>query len=244
MTLVLVASALAMGIFGAAHCIVMCGGVVGVLCSGLPAEVRTRPAAGLRFVLGYNFGRVASYAAAGAAAGALGAVAQKIDALYGLQIGLRVFAASLMLGLGAYLAGAFHRFALLEKAGAPLWHRIEPLARRALPVSTVPRALAVGALWGFLPCGQVYAALALALAAGSAPGGALVMAAFGAATLPALLAMGTAAGVLARLARRVWVRRAAGIAIACFGLMNLATATAQAGLLHPATHECCAPRRG
>jgi hypothetical protein len=59
--------------------------------------------------------------------------------------------------------------------------------------------------------------------------------------------MGGVAGAFARVAKRAWLRRGAGISIAAFGVVNLATAAAQAnwtssltfGLVQP----CCATRR-
>jgi sulfite exporter TauE/SafE len=54
-----------------------------------------------------------------------------------------------------------------------------PLAARASRSERTAAALAVGALWGLMPCGLVYAAFGLALAAGTPVRGALVIAAFG-----------------------------------------------------------------
>ena len=245
---VIVVSAVVMGLAGGAHCIVMCGGVVGALCACMPEGVRARPFAQLRYVLLYNTGRIASYAAAGAIGGEIGALADRVDALHGAQIGLRFFAGAIMLAAGLHLAGAFRGFASLEKMGAPAWRRIEPIAARLLPVRSGWGALGLGALWGWMPCGMVYAALALAVGSGSSASGAATLAAFGVGTLPALLAMGAVAGALARAARRAWVRRSAGLAIALFGLVHVVAVTARAGLpplpgapLVPlsSTHECC-----
>jgi sulfite exporter TauE/SafE len=247
MTTILLISALLMGLFGGAHCLVMCGGVVGVLCSGLPSEVRGRPLKELRYVVAYNAGRITSYAIAGAIAGGVGAVAGRIGAIANLQLALRVIAGLLMLGVGLYLAGAWRTFSKVEKLGEPLWRKLSPLASRLLPVRSTKEALVLGLLWGWMPCGLVYAALAMATAVGSPREGALAMAAFGVGTLPALVLMGTMASLLSRLVRLLWVRRAAGAAIVCFGVVNLASAIAQAGwmpigMAH-STHACCAARQ-
>ena len=248
MSSMLIISALLMGLFGGAHCVVMCGGVVGVLCSGLSVEARSSTRRQLPYLVAYNGGRIASYTAFGAVAGAIGMLADRVDGFYEMQLGLRVFAGALMLGVGLYLAGAWRRFGSVEKLGAPLWHVIQSLARRALPVRSPAGALLLGLLWGWLPCGLVYAALATAVGTGSPARGALAMAAFGVGTLPALLLMGTLAGALSRFARRPWVKRAAGVAIAGFGLVNIAGAASQSGWLRVAavvSHECCVhPARG
>jgi hypothetical protein len=55
------------------------------------------------------------------------------------------------------------------------------------------RALAIGTLSAALPCGWLYAFVATSAAAGSAAGGALVMAAFWAGTVPMMAAVGLGA---------------------------------------------------
>ncbi|MGD0530310.1 MAG: sulfite exporter TauE/SafE family protein, partial [Polyangiaceae bacterium] len=73
MSPVLVVSALLMGLLGSTHCVVMCGGVVAMTCSALPLSRRGGLRAQLPYLLAFNAGRIASYAAAGAMAGVLGA---------------------------------------------------------------------------------------------------------------------------------------------------------------------------
>jgi sulfite exporter TauE/SafE len=57
-------------------------------------------------------------------------------------------------------------------------------------------SVTLGILWGFLPCGLVFAMLVLAARAGTLPGGALTMLAFGLGTIPTLLGFGLAANLL------------------------------------------------
>ena len=240
MSAVLLLSALLMGLLGSTHCVVMCGGVVAMTCSALPLARRGRPLAQLPYVLSYNAGRIASYALAGAAAGAVGATLASFGAVERVQLALRVAAGLMMICVGVYVAGLTRALRWIERAGEPLWRRIAPVARRLVPVRSPAAALMLGALWGWLPCGLVYAALAGAVTSGSALGGAATMAAFGLGTLPTLVAMGSASAVIARAARRTWVRRAAGVAIVAFGAFQLvhvgrAWAAAESGA--PA---CCA----
>jgi sulfite exporter TauE/SafE len=241
---VLVASALLMGLFGGAHCVTMCGGVVGVLSAGIPPCARGRTIATMRYALGYNVGRVASYAIAGAVAGGIGAIATEIAPVHAAQVALRIAAALLMLVVGASLAGFGKRVFDVEKIGAPLWRRIAPLAHRLLPVATFGGAVRLGLLWGWMPCGLVYTALTLALGSGSPLGGAATMLAFGIGTAPTLLTMGALSGAIAKHMRRAWARRSAGLAIAAFGVFHLWALSANAGWLGaPASahegHACC-----
>jgi sulfite exporter TauE/SafE len=87
----------------------------------------------------------------------------------------------------------------------------------------------------------VYAALAGAVTSGSPTAGAAAMSAFGLGTLPTLLALGSASAIVARAARRTWVRSVAGGAIVAFGVVQLAHAgrawAAEGGAEAP---TCCA----
>jgi uncharacterized protein len=72
---------------------------------------------------------------------------------------------------------------------------------------------------------MVYSALLAALVSGSALHGAMLMAAFGAGTLPLLLAAGVAGSRLRAQLRHPRVRRACGLLVMTFGALMLARAT-------------------
>jgi|CZKU01.1.fsa_nt_gi sulfite exporter TauE/SafE len=221
MSPLLLASAWVMGFLGSTHCVVMCGGVVAMSCSALPLAKRLSPRAQLPYTLAYNAGRIASYATAGAIAGALGAALASLGLVERAQLGLRFVAGTLMIAVGLYVTGVGGALRWIERIGEPMWKHVLPIARRLVPVRSPSGAFALGLLWGWLPCGLVYAALASAVTSGSAIGGAATMAAFGLGTLPTLLAMGSAAAFVARAARVRPVRMTAGIAIVAFGLVQV-----------------------
>ena len=209
---------LLIGLASALHCVGMCGGIIGALSLGLDPAVRARRGRLLAHVAAYNLGRVFSYAAAGALVGGLGAgLAGGLAAGTGNRL-LALASATWLVAIGLHLAGWFPAFARVEHLGRPLWQRLEPIGRRLLPVRSPWQALAFGLVWGWLPCGLVYATLLLATAAGSAGGGALYMALFGLGTLPATLATGLFAGWFARLGDRARLRRLIGAALIAFGL--------------------------
>jgi sulfite exporter TauE/SafE len=244
MNAALLASAWLMGFLGSTHCIAMCGGVVAVACSALPLRKRPSVAAQLPYVLAYNGGRILSYAAAGALAGAIGAALASVTPVAKAQIGLRLVADAMMIAVGAYVAGLSRVFRWIEGLGEPLWRRVAPLGRALVPVRSLPGAFALGLVWGWLPCGLVYAGLAAAVTSGSALGGAATMAAFGAGTLPMLLALGSAASFVARAARRRWVRSAAGATMIAFGVVQMAhTGHAWASVENGRTPACCPGHR-
>ncbi len=208
-------AALLAGLLGGVHCVGMCGGIVAAF--SFRADGTHPP---FRLHLAYNLGRITSYAIFGALAGALGA-SLKLAGFLPVQTLLYVLAQAVMILLGLYLAG-FNRWVLVfERAGGALWTRVKPLFQKLLPVRTLPQALLAGMAWGWLPCGLVYSVLVSALAAGSAPSGAALMLAFGLGTLPNLLGMGLFARQLQPFMQQLWLRRAAGLTVAGFGVWGL-----------------------
>ena len=210
-------AALAAGLLGGVHCAGMCGGIAASLSAASRGNPLSRQAA-------FNAGRIASYTLMGTAAGLLGQAAILAGPLLGLQTALFVAANVLMIALGLYVAGWGGSVARMEFAGRAVWRRIEPLRRHFFPIDSTARALGAGAVWGWVPCGLVYGMLALALATGSAADGALVMAAFGLGTLPAMLGAGLAASKLLSIRSNPYVRRTAGVLIiglAAFGLARV-----------------------
>lgn len=214
----LAAGAFAVGLLGGVHCLGMCGGIA----MSLAGAGGDHPAWAVR--VGYNAGRVGSYALAGALAGGLGGAGLLLGSFLPVQVAFYVVANLLLVGLGLYLAGWTGFITRIEGPGRWLWARLQPLAGRLLPARTVGQGIALGALWGWIPCGLVYSVLGTALLAGSPGGGALVMLAFGAGTLPNLLAAGWLLGRGRRWSRAAGVRLAAGGLVAGFGLVGLARA--------------------
>lgn len=208
-------SAFVVGLLGGVHCAGMCGGIVGALSFGI------KGGRNLPILLAYNLGRIGSYTLAGALMGALGFYFSGLLPVQTAQHVLLSLAGVFLILMGLYLAGWWNALSRLEQAGGLLWRRIEPLGRRLLPVRSVPQALMLGALWGWLPCGLVYSALVWTVSAGGALEGAMLMAAFGLGTLPNLLLMGVAAHQLSRFVRNPTVRAVAGSLVIAFGLSLL-----------------------
>jgi uncharacterized protein len=183
-------SAFVAGVLGSTHCIAMCGG----LATALGTQRHGAPH-GLPWL--YQLGRVTSYGAAGAVVGSLGTVAgfafeaSQWSAILRLGTALIVVLIGLKIALGSRLRSPWLRAP--ERWGALVWRWIVPLASR-LPTQPAVRALALGLLWGWLPCGLVYSVLLAAVFAGSALAGGATMLAFGLGTLPAMLGLSYAGG--------------------------------------------------
>lgn len=206
-------AAVLLGVLGAGHCVGMCGGIIGALSFSLSAQTR-----GKRWLLllGYNIGRIGSYTLMGAGLAAL--VTRLPESPWPLA---RTLAGILLVLMGLYMAGWWRVLTLLERWGQGLWRWIKPIGNRLLPVDSLPKTLALGALWGWLPCGLVYSALAYAAVQPSGLGGGLVMLAFGLGTLPAVMLGGLAAERVRRGLAKKSLRNFLGVAFILFGLWTL-----------------------
>ena len=210
-------TALLAGLLGSAHCLGMCAGISGLfaLHAGVTGLRRQLPMA-----IAYNGGRLASYALLGLAIAALGGRFVKLaPALAGPS---RLAAGVLIILIGLQIAFDLRMLGGLERMGGAVWERVAPFARGLLPVTSLPRALGLGLLWGLLPCGLVYSVLLVA-ASSSQPGdGALIMFAFGLGTTPAMLLTGLGAARLAQSLQQRSTRLGAGLLIVGLGILTLA----------------------
>lgn len=231
-----------LGLLGGAHCAGMCGPIVGAVVmaggrapgpAGTARQIRIVAAAAAAGrqptdwprLLAYNTGRIVSYVAAGTLAGAVGSAAWFADHVAPVQQVALALAGGALIAMGLYLLGVLRPLGALESAGRPLWRRLAPLAARVLHARHPVQALGAGLIWGLIPCGMVYAVLVAAMASGSAADGALLAAAFGAGTLPNLLAIGWAAARSTGWLRSGWLRRAAGGLILVFGVLGVVRST-------------------
>lgn len=219
----LLVSVLGSSLIGSLHCAAMCGPLQGLYLDPSwsavtpPAPGRSPAAPGsptaalgdagpasrrLRWQapLAHALGRLAAYAALGVAAGALGVAIDLAGDLARVQR-----AAMIVAGLALVLWGAL---ALALALGAPvptlrprLWKQAVVRIRRRRPRT---RAALLGLLSAALPCGWLWAFVVVAAGTGAPLGGALVMTAFWAGTVPMMLGLGAVAGPLvARVGRRM-----------------------------------------
>lgn len=182
------------GLVGSPHCIGMCGGFAMACATG-----RDRG-------LAWHLGRLSTYAVLGAVAGAFGAV------IPGPTWVAATISAVLMVWF-ALVLGGFVREPSIRIPG------VQRLATRAASESGAAWRYVFGLATGFLPCGLVYAALAIPVASGSAAVGALAMVGFGLGTMPALAAVTLGLRTLAF--RSILVRRALAVGVLLAGLGSI-----------------------
>jgi hypothetical protein len=207
------AAAAALGLAGSVHCLGMCGGIAAA--AGARAQDGTPAARAALAGIAFSLGRVGGYALLGAAVGALVGAAVAQVPVRPFAIGLRALAGLLMFLMGLSLLTGRDLLSL-ERLGGRAWQHIRSLAARVLGLPRALRFAALGVLWGFLPCGLVYSALALAATGGSGPAGAATMLAFGAGTLPAMLAVTLAGTAFLRAFAAARTRRLAGVLMIVF----------------------------
>jgi len=210
-----------MGLLGGVHCLGMCGGVVALLTSALPESLRSDPKKTSLYHLNYNTGRILSYILMGVLFGLAGELLSSMLKMSTLDYVLRILSGLLMVLVGLYIANWYAGIQILEKFGAKLWVRIQPISQRFLPVTSLKSAFLVGLLWGGIPCGLVYGALSFAALSGSAVQGGLIMLAFGLGTLPGLLLMAGFSSKLSEAIKKPLVRKFSGALIIILGIWAL-----------------------
>ena len=219
MTLNLLA-AFTLGLFSTVHCLGMCGGIITALSLGLPESIRLNKWRFAVLVSCYNFGRVLSYSLAGALAGVFGLLLLNlIDNAIGHYV-LRGLAGLLLVLLGLHIGGWTGALRRLEGLGIKLWQIIRPIGGYFLPVDTPYKALLLGCIWGWLPCGLVYSVLLWSATSGDPVSGTLTMLCFGLGTLPGMITAGLFSGSLQQLAMRANIRKVFAVIIIGFGLLS------------------------
>jgi sulfite exporter TauE/SafE len=214
-------AALTAGLVGSSHCVAMCGGIAAAL--GVSArQTGSSGASRIAYVFLFSIGRILGYTVIGALAGLIG---QGISA--GIDIGFwsliaRTATGLLLVAIGLQIAFHLRLLAPIEKSGVWLWARLAPLARKLLPPRRADHALALGFLWGWLPCGLVYSMVLMAMLTGDWLLSAALMAAFGVGTTPAMATLGMASSRLRPPGPNAPLRRLAGVALILFGVWTAA----------------------
>ena len=203
---------------GSLHCAGMCGGIVTALGFSVEKSTTGEKVARWPILLSYNIDRITSYGMAGMAVGWLGQLGSQYLALGPV---LRSIAGVLLILMGCYLADWWKILTHLEWLGAKLWRKLQPVANGLFQVRSTGKGFAFGLLWGWLPCGLVYSALAYAAASADPVSGFFVMVAFGIGTLPAMLLGGLFSQQLRSLLQRRSLRWPMALILVLFGLWTL-----------------------
>ncbi len=183
------------GFLGSAHCVGMCGGFA--ISIGMGADSWRGNC--LRQLV-YSVGRIFTYGSAGAVAGFCGLyLAHGAASIINVQAALSLIAGVLLVVQGLSAAGWLPAVRATPKHS----HGCLPRSffRSFLTAPGLTNVFIAGILTGFLPCGLVYAFLALAAGSGSMTTGLGIMALFGAGTVPVMMLTGAGASLLSITAR-------------------------------------------
>ena len=176
------------GLLGSAHCVGMCGPFalsIGASSSNWRANFARQAT--------FSLGRIATYTSMGAIAGYVGSnLTSSFARILPVQSILAIVAGAVLVVQGLQATGVMGRMII------PGQHPcLTPqILRTFLTTPGLSGAFLAGVFTGFLPCGLVYAFLALASATSSMFGGWLVMLAFGLGTMPIMIATGLGSGLL------------------------------------------------
>lgn len=182
------------------HCLGMCGGIVAIYSARQAAQTpagESQPGMMARIVsfLPLHLGRITTYTFFGALIGLAGSLLDQAGGMMGWQGLFSVIVGIIMLLVSLSLMGVLPpieaTLVTLTKGNSPMTRMRGLFGKRSF-WST----LTLGILWGFLPCGLVFAMLVLAARVGTFWGGALTMLAFGLGTVPTLVGFGLAANLL------------------------------------------------
>lgn len=180
------------------HCVGMCGPLVTAFAL---AQQKSRAALCGRLVV-YHLGRVLTYALIGAVAGTVGASLGLVGDTRQVQGGISLVIGLMMLFFALQLLGRLPLPASLRSGR--FTELVSCRIRGLLQAQTLPRSFGLGFANGWLPCGPVAAAAFTAAATASTFKGAVAMGAFGAGTLPVLVALGMGAGLIGARVRRAF----------------------------------------
>ena len=206
------------GLLGSSHCLGMCGGfalTVGLGAGNWRGNLLRQSV--------YTFGRVSTYVFLGMIAGFAGwRLARWPSWGVGLQAALAVVAGLWLIWQGLQSAGIgrFGRRSGTGAAAMDLGCPAKSVFATFLRSGRLQDTLVAGVLTGFLPCGLVYAYLALAASKSHPVWGGLLMGLFGLGTAPLMIVTGLGAAVLSVAGRRNLLRVAA-LAVIVTGVVTV-----------------------
>ena len=212
--LILIVSTAFLGSFG--HCLGMCGGIVVAYSSSKIDDKSTKTQQTISH-LAYNFGRVTTYALIGAVFGLLGQAIAFTPTTKGV---LFLLTGLLMLLAGLSLLGKLDFLTKLEfSLSKYTWY--QKRFKALLSSKSLGSFYLLGILNGIIPCGLVYSFAIMAASTASPLWGAIVMASFGLATIPALFFLGFVTKFLQQGSLRGSMMKLASLLVVLYGLFTM-----------------------
>ncbi len=212
--LILIITTAFLGSFG--HCLGMCGGIV-VAYSSSKVDAKSSTTQQTLSHLAYNFGRVTTYALIGALFGLLAQALAFTPTTKGV---LFLLTGLLMLLAGLSLLGKLNFLNRLEVSLSKYaWY--QKTFKALLSSKSLGSFYLLGLLNGIIPCGLVYSFAIMAASTASPLWGAVVMASFGLATIPALFMLGFMTKFLQKGSLRGGMMKLAALLVVAYGIFTI-----------------------
>ena len=190
--MVILLSALVLGLMGSFHCAGMCGPIA----IALPLHGNSIPQKIFGGTL-YNLGRTLTYGVMGAIFGLLGQGVEMI----GFQQKISVVMGAIMI-ISVIFPSLFRNQYNMEKSWFSLVGKLKKSIGKLFSVRSFSSLFFIGLLNGLLPCGLVYMAIAGAIGTGELVLGSLYMIMFGLGTIPMMLSIAIAGNILSAAIRQ------------------------------------------
>ena len=203
----IISTGLVLGLAGSLHCVGMCG----PLSLGLPMHETSTSRRIIALAL-YHLGRIITYSLLGLFFGLIG----RRFYIAGMQQGLSIALGVVM--LVAALQYFIFRYVYQPVFIKKMYSRLQHAMIRVMKNISLPNYLLFGAMNGLLPCGMVYVAIAAAISTNGILTGTVMMASFGAGTLPAMFALALF-GYMVKMPARNQLRRLSPYFVCAIGLV-------------------------
>lgn len=212
-----------LGSFG--HCIGMCGPLT-VAFALSQEDNNSKGINGWRFHFLLNLGRIISYSLVGAALGGLGSAFVASGQLAGIGSVFRQVMAVLTgilliwYGLGQIKPNWLPKLPFLHPLKGMVHNQLNSGMNSLAAKHRWWTPALLGGVWGFIPCGFLYAAQLKAVETGALLGGAMTMFCFGLGTAPMMLGVGVSASKISA-DRRSQLFRLGGWVTLTIGILTL-----------------------
>ena len=200
-------SALLLGLMGSFHCAGMCGPIA----IALPLHGNRLPQKIYGGVL-YNLGRTLTYGVMGAVFGLLGQGVRMI----GFQQKVSIIMGAIMI-ISVFFPALFKNQYNADKSRISWVGKLKSTIARMFAIRSFSSLFFIGLANGLLPCGLVYIAIAGAIGTGEVVYGSLYMLMFGLGTIPMMLSIAIAGNVLS-LAIRNKINRLIPVLVVIVGV--------------------------
>lgn len=210
-------AAFLLGFFGNFHCFGMCGGIITAL--SLNALKNKKKIFIYQFI--YNIGRIISYCLAGVFVNIFGFFIFDLLSI-DIKVVFNIFFPTIIIFFGMRLLNIFNNlFFKLEEFSYDFFNFFYRNFYLFTFFKSPYKEFFIGLLWGSIPCGLVYSALAITFASSSLIHSFLIMLCFGVGTLPSIIFVGSFYSRLMFFKKKKMITKIVGFLTIAYGFFFL-----------------------